>query len=167
MSTHFCASAKRIGDGSGSGSGSDSSSSWKKCFHAESLVKILICDNCEDSFHVSCFCPRVKRIPVDEWLCRSCLNNKEKIPKETIIRKPLNMIHDMGRCRNASYADRKPLNIIHDMVRSRNASSAGESNTVALMLRDTEPCTGGVRVVKRFSSRSSRLVSSNYLTCES
>jgi hypothetical protein len=98
MSIHFCASAKIIGDGSGS----DSSSSWKKCFHAESLVKMLICDNCEDSFHVSCCNPRVKRIPVDEWLCRSCLKNKEKIPKETIIRKPLNIIHDMGRCRNAS-----------------------------------------------------------------
>ena len=132
MSIHFCASAKIIGDGSGS----DSSSSWKKCFHAESLVKMLICDNCEDSFHVSCCNPRVKRIPVDECLCRSCLKNKEKIPKETIIRKPLNIIHDMGRCRNASSADRKPLK-------------------------------SGVRVVKRFSSRSSRLVSSNYLTCES
>ncbi|KAG6736923.1 hypothetical protein POTOM_060136 [Populus tomentosa] len=54
------------------------------------------------------------------------------------------------RCRNASSVDRKPLNIIHDMGRSRNASSAGESNTIALMLRDTEPCTGGVRAGKGF-----------------
>ncbi|KAJ6747218.1 HISTONE ACETYLTRANSFERASE [Salix koriyanagi] len=40
----------------------------KKRFCAESLVKMLICDNCEDSFHVSCCNPRLKRIPVEEWL---------------------------------------------------------------------------------------------------
>jgi hypothetical protein len=91
---------------------------------------MLICDNCEDSFHVSCCNPRVKRIPVDEWLCRSCWKKKRIIPKETISRKSLNIIGDMGRC--------------------RDASSTGESNPIALMLRDTEPYTGGVRVGKGF-----------------
>ncbi|CAK7345728.1 unnamed protein product [Dovyalis caffra] len=120
------ASAKRIGDGS------VSSSSWscKKCFRKESPVKMLICDNCEDPFHVSCCNPRVKRIPNGEWLCCSCLKKKRIIPKEKISRKPLNIIGDMGRC--------------------RDASSTGESNRIALMLRDTEPYTGGVRVGKGF-----------------
>ncbi|CAK7345726.1 unnamed protein product [Dovyalis caffra] len=120
------ASAKRIGDGSGS------SSYWscKKCFHTEAPVKLLICDNCEDSFHLSCCNPRVKRIPVDEWLCHSCLKKKRTIPKEKISRKPLNIIGDLGRRRNASFA--------------------GESNPITLMLRDTEPYTGSVRVGKGF-----------------
>ncbi|KAI5584211.1 hypothetical protein BDE02_06G065400 [Populus trichocarpa] len=122
------ASAKSIGDGSGSGS--SSSRPCKKCFRKGSPVKMLICDNCEDSFHVSCCNPRVKRIPVDEWLCRSCWKKKRIIPKETISRKSLNIIGDMGRC--------------------RDASSTGESNPIALMLRDTEPYTGGVRVGKGF-----------------
>jgi hypothetical protein len=121
-------SAKSIGDGSGSGS--SSSRPCKKCFRKGSPVKMLICDNCEDSFHVSCCNPRVKRIPVDEWLCRSCWKKKRIIPKETISRKSLNIIGDMGRC--------------------RDASSTGESNPIALMLRDTEPYTGGVRVGKGF-----------------
>ncbi|KAL9398598.1 hypothetical protein Peur_007559 [Populus x canadensis] len=122
------ASAKSISDGSGSGS--SSSRPCKKCFRKGSPVKMLICDNCEDSFHVSCCNPRVKRIPVDEWLCRSCWKKKRIIPKETISRKSLNIIGDMGRC--------------------RDASSTGESNPIALMLRDTEPYTGGVRVGKGF-----------------
>ncbi|KAG6736922.1 hypothetical protein POTOM_060135 [Populus tomentosa] len=122
------ASAKSIGDGSGSGS--SSSRPCKKCFRKGSPVKMLICDNCEDSFHVSCCNPRVKRIPVDEWLCRSCWKKKRIIPKETISRKSLNIIGDMGRC--------------------RDASSTGESNPIALMLRDSEPYTGGVRVGKGF-----------------
>jgi hypothetical protein len=36
------------------------------------------------------------------------------------------------------------------MGRCRDASSTGESNPIALMLRDTEPYTGGVRVGKGF-----------------
>ncbi|XP_011017665.1 PREDICTED: uncharacterized protein LOC105120932 isoform X2 [Populus euphratica] len=120
------ASAKRIGDGSGS----NSSRSCKKCFLKESPAKMLICDNCEDSFHVSCSNPHVKRIPIDEWLCRSCMKKKRIIPNERISRKPLNIIGDMGRC--------------------RDASSIGESDPIALMLTDTEPYTGGVRVGKGF-----------------
>ncbi|XP_011020019.1 PREDICTED: uncharacterized protein LOC105122549 isoform X3 [Populus euphratica] len=122
------ASAKSTGDGCGSGS--SSSRPCKKCFRKGSPVKMLICDNCEDSFHVSCCNPRVKRIPVDEWLCHSCWKKKRIIPKETISRKSLNIIGEMGRC--------------------RDASSTGESNPIALMLRDTEPYTGGVRVGKGF-----------------
>ncbi|KAJ6699712.1 HISTONE ACETYLTRANSFERASE [Salix purpurea] len=122
------ASAKSIGDGSGSCS--SSSRPCKKCFHKGSPAKMLICDNCEDSFHVSCCNPRVKRIPVDEWLCRSCWKKKWIIPKETISRKSLNKIGDMGRC--------------------RDASSIGESNPIASMLRDNEPYTGDVRVGKGF-----------------
>ncbi|KAF9679840.1 hypothetical protein SADUNF_Sadunf06G0056800 [Salix dunnii] len=122
------ASAKNIVDGSGSCS--SSSRPCKKCFHNGSPVKMLICDNCEDSFHVSCCNPRVKRIPVDEWLCRSCWKKKWIIPKETISRKSLNIIGDMGRC--------------------RDASSISESNPIALMLRDTEPYAGDVRVGKGF-----------------
>jgi hypothetical protein len=120
------ASARRIGDGSGS----SSSRSCKKCFLKESPAKMLICDNCEDSFHVSCCNPHVKRIPIDEWLCRSCMKKKRIIPNERISRKPLNIIGDMGRC--------------------RDASSIGESDPIALMLTDTEPYTGGVRVGKGF-----------------
>ncbi|KAJ6673138.1 REMODELING AND SPACING FACTOR 1 [Salix viminalis] len=120
------ASSKRIVDGSGS----SSSRSCKKCFLKESPEKMLLCDSCEDSFHVSCCNPHVKRIPIDEWLCSSCLKKKRIIPKERISRKTLNIISDMGRC--------------------RDAPSTSESNPVALMLTDTEPYTGGVRVGKGF-----------------
>ncbi|KAJ6435924.1 hypothetical protein OIU84_001032 [Salix udensis] len=92
------ASSKRIVDGSGS----SSSRSCKKCFLKESPEKMLLCDSCEDSFHVSCCNPHVKRIPIDEWLCSSCLKKKRIIPKERISRKTLNIISDMSRCRDAS-----------------------------------------------------------------
>jgi hypothetical protein len=58
------------------------------------------------------------------------MKKKRIIPNERISRKPLNIIGDMGRC--------------------RDASSIGESDPIALMLTDTEPYTGGVRVGKGF-----------------
>uniref|UniRef100_A0A6N2KIE7 Zinc finger PHD-type domain-containing protein n=1 Tax=Salix viminalis TaxID=40686 RepID=A0A6N2KIE7_SALVM len=69
----ICGSAKRTGD-------SRSSLSCKKRFCAESLVKMLICDNCEDSFHVSCCNPRLKRIP----MCSKCHEHCHNCRKDMI-----------------------------------------------------------------------------------
>lgn len=99
----------------------------KTCGSSESVLKMLICDHCEDAFHVSCCNHRMKKVSNDEWYCNSCLKKKHKILKETISKKLANTL-------------------------SRNGSSKGESNSIALMLKDTEPYTTGVRIGKGFQA---------------
>ncbi|XP_012068464.1 uncharacterized protein LOC105631075 isoform X2 [Jatropha curcas] len=109
------------------------SSSWvcKVCSNAESTLKMLICDNCEEAFHLSCCNPRVKRIPLDEWFCHSCSKKRSKILKEKICRTYPNMIGEKGRCRS---------------------SSINELNPIALMLRDAGSYASGVRIGKGFQA---------------
>ncbi|KAF3452739.1 hypothetical protein FNV43_RR03172 [Rhamnella rubrinervis] len=99
--------------------------SCKICGHSETTIDMLICDHCEEAFHLSCCNPRVKQIPIGEWFCHSCLKKRYKILKETVNR-------------------RSP----HITGGVKNVSSGGESNSIMLMLRDTEPYTTGVRVGK-------------------
>lgn len=99
----------------------------KTCGSSESVLKMLICDHCDDAFHVSCGNHRMKKVLNDEWYCNSCLKKKHKILKETITKKLTN-------------------------ISSRNGSSKGESNSIALMLKDTEPYTTGVRIGKGFQA---------------
>ncbi|KAK7277429.1 hypothetical protein RIF29_18581 [Crotalaria pallida] len=105
------------------------SRSCKTCGLLDRSLNMLLCDHCEDAYHPSCYNLRLKKLPVDDWFCHSCLKKRQKILKDTIIRSP--GIHsEMGKCGNASV---KP-----------------ELNHILLMLRDTEPYTTGVRVGKGF-----------------
>ncbi|XP_035549311.1 uncharacterized protein LOC109014047 isoform X2 [Juglans regia] len=116
----------------GPSSGSSCSRSCKICGHTDTTLNMLICDNCEDAFHVSCLNPRMKKIPDDEWFCYSCLKKKCKIPMETGTRRSLSIACEMGRC--------------------RNTLAKGDLNPIASMLRDPEPYTMGVRVGKGFQA---------------
>ncbi|KAM5574262.1 hypothetical protein ABKV19_013648 [Rosa sericea] len=104
--------------------------SCKICNRSETALKMLICDNCEEAFHMSCCQPRIKKVPIDEWFCHSCLREKHTILKERVTRKFPNITS----------------------VMSRNASSKDEVNPILLMLRDTEPYRTSVRVGKGFQA---------------
>ncbi|CAL5385263.1 unnamed protein product [Camellia sinensis] len=69
----------------GLGTISDSSCirTCKVCDHPETTLKMLICDQCEEAFHLSCCNPRITNTLIDEWFCHSCLKKKHKILKET------------------------------------------------------------------------------------
>ncbi|KAF5456385.1 hypothetical protein F2P56_025874 [Juglans regia] len=118
----------------GPSSGSSCSRLCNICGHSDTTMNMLICDHCEEAFHVSCLNPRMKKIPTDddEWFCYSCLKKKCKIPKETDTIKSLSIASEMGRCRITSVK--------------------GDSNPILSMLRDTEPYKMGVRVGKGFQA---------------
>ncbi|KAK6152197.1 hypothetical protein DH2020_014832 [Rehmannia glutinosa] len=98
------------------------SKSCKVCEHMESTLNMLICDNCEDAFHISCYNPHITIIPVGEWLCSSCLKKKHKILKDT------------------------------DIGRNRYSASEGELGSLEFMLRDTEPYMSRVRIGDEFQA---------------
>ncbi|RDX61550.1 PHD and RING finger domain-containing protein 1, partial [Mucuna pruriens] len=107
------------------------SRSCKICGHLDSSLNMLLCDHCEDAYHPSCYNPRLKKLPIDEWFCHSCLKKRQKILKETVIRSP-GTHNELGKCRT-------------DSVKA-------ELNPILLMLRDTKPYTTGVRVGKGFQA---------------
>lgn len=100
--------------------------SCKVCDQSDITLKMLICDQCEESFHVSCCYPRLKKIPHDEWFCHSCLKKRRKILKESTSSS------EMSRC--------------------RNATSKGVLGPIAVMLEDTEPYTTNVRIGPEFQA---------------
>ncbi|KAI3701621.1 hypothetical protein L6452_26834 [Arctium lappa] len=55
----------------------------KVCGRSTTTLEMLICDMCEESFHVSCCNPPIKKVPVGDWFCHSCLRKKLKKMKET------------------------------------------------------------------------------------
>ncbi|KZV49004.1 hypothetical protein F511_09600 [Dorcoceras hygrometricum] len=103
----------------------------KVCGHLETSKNLLICDNCEDGFHISCCEPRAARIPAGEWLCNSCLKKKHKILKEK----------SSGNV-NASI----------EIGKSGFAASAGDLGSLEFMFRDTEPHMSCVRIGDEFQA---------------
>ncbi|CAB4292689.1 unnamed protein product [Prunus armeniaca] len=125
QATRICRSAEDTGT-----SCSDSCHrSCKICSRAGTALKMLICDNCEEAFHMSCCHPRIKKVPFDEWFCHSCLRKKQ-ILKEKVARKSPNITS----------------------VMCRNASSKGQVNPILLMLRDSEPYATSVRFGKGYQA---------------
>ncbi|KDO61902.1 uncharacterized protein LOC102629457 isoform X2 [Citrus sinensis] len=116
---------------SGTGCSGICSRSCKICGRSETALKLLLCDDCEEAFHVTCYTPRIKIVPSDEWFCHLCLKKKHKTLKATA---------------------RKSPNIISEKGRGRNASAKGEPSPIELMLTSTVPYTTSVRVGKGFQA---------------
>ncbi|CAN1811287.1 PHD and RING finger domain-containing protein 1 [Linum perenne] len=100
------------------------------CSRSGSTGRMLICDDCEEAFHLSCCSPQIKAIPVDEWLCHWCLRKNRKVVRET------------SKCHNIS----------DGAVGSLKAASARGARLVELMLIDTKPYVTNVRVGKGFQA---------------
>ncbi|KAL4366843.1 hypothetical protein GQ457_05G033400 [Hibiscus cannabinus] len=114
--------------------GGDSSCSrlCETCGCSGTVQKMLICDSCEEAFHVRCCTPRIKKLPIGDWYCFSCMKNKRIMLKEATTSNASSITGGMGRCRDVSLE--------------------GEFTPVELMLRDTEPHRTSVRIGKGYQA---------------
>ncbi|KAJ0965588.1 hypothetical protein J5N97_026726 [Dioscorea zingiberensis] len=96
----------------------------KICDRPDNPRNMLICDLCDEAFHISCCNPKVKKCPVDEWYCQPCFRKRPK---------PL-LANNSG----------KSLNIMGGL------SSRREINSILAMLTDNQPYISGVRIGKDF-----------------
>ncbi|KAK6940427.1 Zinc finger, PHD-finger [Dillenia turbinata] len=111
---------------------SSCSQKCKVCARLEDAANMLICDQCEDAYHVTCCNPQTKKLPVDEWFCHSCFKKKHNILKDRSTKKQLKITSESARCRSATFE--------------------GDLGPIAFMLRDTEPYKSSVRVGKGFQA---------------
>ncbi|KAE8717837.1 RING/FYVE/PHD zinc finger superfamily protein, putative isoform 3 [Hibiscus syriacus] len=116
----------------GTSSGSRCSRLCNICGRSGTTQKMLICDSCEEAFHMRCCNLKVKKIPVDEWNCILCLKKKRIMHKEIIARRPSSITGGMGR--------------------DRDVSSKWKVSPIELMLRDAEPYRTSVRIGKGFQA---------------
>ncbi|KAE8711879.1 RING/FYVE/PHD zinc finger superfamily protein, putative isoform 3 [Hibiscus syriacus] len=113
-------------------SGSRCSRLCNICGRSGTAQKMLICDSCEEAFHMRCCNPKVKKIPVDEWYCILCMKKKRIMLKEIIARRPFSITGGMGR--------------------DRDVSTKWEVSPIELMLGDAEPYRISVRIGKGFQA---------------
>ncbi|XP_024024240.1 uncharacterized protein LOC21399898 isoform X2 [Morus notabilis] len=130
FSTRSCASSEVIGVDNGDRH--NYCRSCKICARSEITIKLLICDHCEEAFHLSCCNPRLKKAPLDEWFCHSCMKKREQILKDNVRRK-------------------LPY-VTSELSGYKSLSSKGKTSPLALMLRDIEPRTTRVRIGKDFQA---------------
>ncbi|KAM0943267.1 putative chromatin regulator PHD family [Dioscorea sansibarensis] len=96
----------------------------KICGLSDNLRNMLICDLCDEAFHISCCHPRVKKLPVDDWYCQPC---SRKRPKPHLTNNSGNSLNIMG-----------------------GASSHRGINSILAMLSDNQPYKSGVRIGRDF-----------------
>lgn len=110
---------------------SSTSCPCKACGRADKATTMLICDHCDEGFHLNCCNPRVKEVEEDDdWFCGSCLKEKHILVKQR------------------SSLSRRSARINCETSRSKN----DESSLISLMLQDTEPYTTSLRVGKGFQA---------------
>nr|CAD1832012.1 unnamed protein product [Ananas comosus var. bracteatus] len=105
------------------------SETCKICGLLGNLLEMLICDICEEAFHLPCCKPKIKKIPVDEWYCQTCFRTK---------RKSLSAEYS----RNKSEPSKK----------SKSRSPRLRQDWITLMLKDTQPYTTGVPIGEDFQA---------------
>ncbi|XP_021275522.1 uncharacterized protein LOC110410230 isoform X2 [Herrania umbratica] len=99
----------------------------KQCGNSESTLEMLLCDHCEEAYHIVCLNPRLKKLPTDEWFCHHCSNMNSKVLQETSSLKS-------------------------PVPSWRRATAKFEMGPIAIMLKYPEPYVSHVRIGKPFQA---------------
>ncbi|CAK7354276.1 unnamed protein product [Dovyalis caffra] len=57
--------------------------SCELCGNFEIALNMLLCDHCEEAFHVSCCNLNMEMLPTDLWFCQSCSKLNHNVSQET------------------------------------------------------------------------------------
>eukprot|EP01018_Ginkgo_biloba_P026677 Gb_13569 [translate_table: standard] len=107
----------------------------KMCGSLEDSTTTLICDMCEEAFHMSCCNPKVKSVPVeDEWYCPSCRKKRKRPGMKSLI------------------AKKSSQSILKETCIKSDKSAQDKTDLFWRMLQDKEPYTTQVRIGKAFQA---------------
>ena len=58
----------------------------QKCGGKQDHNLILLCDDCDDEYHVFCVDPPLKSIPTGDWFCVKCEAKRERAEKRRLAK---------------------------------------------------------------------------------
>lgn len=117
----------------------DGNTRCKICDSLEDSTSTLICDICEESFHMSCCNPRVVSIPKDDWYCTACRRKRKKL----VINPCIGSRENLGGLKFRSCLPVKG-------VREKNIGEKGD--IFRYMLQDSVAYTTQVRIGKNYQA---------------
>ncbi|XP_057868712.2 uncharacterized protein LOC131075829 isoform X1 [Cryptomeria japonica] len=117
----------------------------KVCYTLENSTSTLICDMCEESFHMACCNPKVVSIPVkDNWYCPACRKKR----KRSVVREKSGLSWDENR-ENGHVLEFRSC----DTVKSGCGKFVKEKNgRFWCMFQDNEAYTTQVRIGKDYQA---------------
>ncbi|KAJ0090681.1 hypothetical protein Patl1_12727 [Pistacia atlantica] len=102
--------------------------SCKLCGNSDDTRNMLLCDHCDEAFHASCCNPKIRILPIDNWLCYRCSKFNDAASRENSSKK----LPGIGGW--------------------RNGISRFEMGPIALMLKYPEPYRSRVRIGQAFQA---------------
>lgn len=107
----------------------------KICGFSEDSTTTLICDMCEEAFHMTCCSPKIKSVPIqDEWHCQYCKKKRKRREKKCLI------------------ASKNSQSILHESGSKSEKSAEDKADLFWRMLEDNQPYTTQVRIGKAFQA---------------
>lgn len=107
----------------------------KICSFSEDSTRTLICDMCEEAFHMSCCSPKIKSVPVqDEWHCQYCKKKRKKREKKCLI------------------VSKSSQSILDESCSKSEKSAEDKADLFRRMLQDNQHYTTQVRIGKAFQA---------------
>lgn len=107
----------------------------KICSFSEDSTRTLICDMCEEAFHMSCCSPKIKSVPVqDEWHCQYCKKKRKKREKKCLI------------------VSKSSQSILDESCSKSEKSAEDKADLFRHMLQDNQHYTTQVRIGKAFQA---------------
>ncbi|XP_057850071.1 uncharacterized protein LOC131060721 isoform X3 [Cryptomeria japonica] len=106
----------------------------KICGSLEDSMTTLICDLCDEAFHMSCCNPKVKAVPTqDDWYCQFCRKKRKRPGKKSLIESKSAQNAAKDTCTNLD-------------------KSKDKGDIFSCMLENSEPYTTQVRIGKAFQA---------------
>lgn len=57
----------------------------KTCGSGDKDEEMLLCDGCDNGFHMMCLRPVVVRVPIGSWYCHACRDHRPTPIKSTVL----------------------------------------------------------------------------------
>lgn len=113
------------------------------CFGKHKASSIILCDRCDDEYHVTCLSPPLKKVPAKQWFCPNCV--KQASPSASKLKSSRSQ---QKKIDSRKY-DSAPASFTKGVLTSDKETSNNENDTSKRKATDREneiKCKGNVAI---------------------
>ncbi|KAK2716692.1 uncharacterized protein LOC136039595 [Artemia franciscana] len=85
------------------------------CIRIDDEETMLLCDSCNDGYHIGCLQPPLKTVPSTNWFCSTCINKKKRKSSrktEKAVKSPVKPKNKRGRPKKAESSAKTASNVL-------------------------------------------------------